>query len=280
MVRPVRRRELVRHLQAAYGISERKACGAAGFGRASHRYTSRRDPQVELRIRLKDLAETRVRYGYRRLSILLRREGWPVNDKRIYRLYSEEGLSIRTRSPKRRRSCRYRTGRPEAAGVNECWAMDFMSDRLFDERPFRILTIIDCHTREALACSARNGFRAYQVVEELDRLCRLRGKPQRIRVDNGPEFAGRMLDQWAYLNKVELDFSRPGNPTDNAHIEAFNSRLRQECLNASWFLSLPDARSKIEAWREDYNLNRPHSSLGNLTPSAFAAQINPARKVA
>jgi len=158
--------------------------------------------------------------------------------------------------------------------------MDFVSDRLFDERPFRILTIVDCHTREALATSARTNFRAYQVIDELDRIARLRGKPRSIRVDNGPEFAGRLLDQWAYLNKVELDFSRPGKPTDNAYTESFNSRLRQECLNAAWFLSMADARSRLSEWRDDYNQNRPHSALGNLTPSAFAALLEPARKVA
>jgi len=158
--------------------------------------------------------------------------------------------------------------------------MDFMSDRLFDGRPFRILTIVDCHTREALASAARTNFRAYQVIDELDRLARGRGKPRSIRVDNGPEFASRLLDQWAFLNKVELDFSRPGTPTDNAFIEAFNSRLRQECLNASWFLSMVDARQRITAWRDDYNRNRPHSSLGNLTPSDFAAQLEEARKIA
>ena len=226
------------------------------------------------------MAEARVRYGYRRLHVLLQREGWQINHKRTYRIYSEEGLSIRTRSPRRRRACRYRAGRAEAEGMNDVWAMDFLSDKLFDSRPFRILTILDCHTREALATSARTNFRAYQVVEELDRIARLRGKPRSIRVDNGPEFAGRLLDQWAYLNKVELDFSRPGKPTDNAFIEAFNSRLRQECLNASWFLSMPDARQRITEWRIDYNEERPHSALGNLTPSAYAAQLQRARKVA
>ncbi|MBB3937082.1 putative transposase [Aureimonas phyllosphaerae] len=148
-----------------------------------------------------------------------------------------------------------------------------MSDRLFDDRPFRILTILDCHTREALATCARTNFRAYQVTEELDRLVALRGKPTSIRVDNGLEFAGRMLDQWAYLNKVELDFWRPGKPTDNAFIEAFNARLGSECLNASWFLSIADARSRIEAWRNDYNHHRPHTSLGNLTPAEFVDQL-------
>ena len=171
-------------------------------------------------------------------------------------------------------------GRSEAGGANDVWAMDFMSDRLFDERPFRILTIVDCFTREALSTAARTGFRAYQVVDELDRLARLRGRPRSLRVDNGPEFAGRLLDQWAYLNRVELDFSRPGKPSDNAFIEAFNSRLHQERLNASWFLSMADARTRIEAWRIDYNQNHPHSALGGLTPTEFADQVKPARKVA
>lgn len=280
MVKPVRRREVIRHYQDVFQVSERRACSAMGFGRASHRYQSRRDTEVALRMRLKELAESRVRYGYRRLHVLLQREGWCVNHKRLYRLYCEEGLSIRTRSPKRRRSCRYRSGRSKVGAMNDVWAMDFMSDRLFDGKPFRILTIVDCYTREALATSARTNFRAYQVIDELDRLARIRGRPRNIRVDNGPEFTGRLLDQWAYLNKVELDFSRPGKPTDNAYIEAFNSRVRQECLNASWFLSMADARNRINEWRTDYNENRPHSSLGNLTPSDFAAQLNPTRKVA
>jgi putative transposase len=231
-------------------------------------------------MRLKDLAESRVRYGYRRLHVLLRREGWPVNHKRVYRLYNEEGLSIRTRSLKRRRACRYRSARSEPGTMNDVWAMDFMSDKLFDNQPFRILTIVDCHTREALTTSARVNFRSYQVIEELDRIARVRGKPRSIRVDNGPEFVSRLLDQWAYLNKVELDFSRPGRPSDNAYIEAFNSRIRQECLNAAWFLSMADARQRINEWRTDYNQHRPHSALGNLTPSAFAEQFYPARKFA
>ncbi len=279
-MKPVCRREVVRHYQEVFALSERRACRAMGFGRASHRYLSRRDPAVELRMRIKELAESRVRYGYRRLHVRLRRERWQINHKRTYRLDSEEGLSIRTRSPRRRRACRYRAGRADAAGMNDVWAMDFLSDKLFDGRPFRNLTIVDCHTREALATSARTNFRAYQVVDELDRIARVRGKPRSIRVDNGPEFAGRLLDQWAYLNKVEQDFSRPGKPTDNAFIEAFNSRLRQECLNASWFLSMADARQRITDWRVEYNEERPHSALGNLTPSAFAAQLQPARKVA
>ena len=151
--------------------------------------------------------------------------------------------------------------------MNDVWAMDFMSDRLFDEQSVRILTIVDCFTREALVTAAGTKFRAYHVIDELDRLARIRCKPRSIRVDNGPEFAGRLLDQWAYLNKVELDFSRPGKPTDSAYIEAFNSRLRQKCLNASLFLSMDDARNRIDAWGTDCNETRSHSSLGVKFPS-------------
>ena len=231
-------------------------------------------------MRLEELAAARVRYGYRRLHVLLRREGWRVNARRIHRLYQEEGLAIRPKLPKRKRAWRYREGRPALGAANEAWAMDFMSDQLFDGRPFRILTVIDGHTREALATVPRASFRAYQVVETLDRLVALRGRPKSLRVDNGPEFAGKVLDQWAWLNGVEIDFSRPGKPTDNALIEAFNGRLRAECLNASWFLSLADARDRIEDWRCAYNEDRPHSALGNLTPRAFAIQAHRARGVA
>lgn len=265
---------------AAFGIGERRACKATGFNRSSQRYRRRSDEQIALRMRLRELAASRVRYGYRRLHILLKREGWAVNHKRTYRLYREEGLSIRSKVPKRKRAWRYREGRPQIGEPNQVWAMDFVSDRLFDERPSRVLTVVDCHTREALAIAPRASFRAYQVVEVLDRLVRERGKPGSLRVDNGPEFAGRMLDQWAYLNGVEIDFSRPGRPTDNAFIEAFNARLRIECLNASWFLSLSDARERIEQWRIDYNEDRPHTALGGLTPKAFAQQAIEARRLA
>jgi putative transposase len=221
-----------------------------------------------------------VRYGYRRLHVLLLREGYRLNHKRIYRLYREEGLSIRTKTPKRKRAWRYRSDRPKIAAVNHCWAMDFMSDALFNGRPFRLLTVVDCHTRESLAIVPRTNFRAFQVVEVLERLARERGKPKTIRCDNGPEFAGKMLDQWAYHNGVEIDFSRPGKPTDNAFCEAFNGRVRAECLNASWFLSMADAIERIEEWRCHYNNDRPHTSLGNLTPNEFARQTQTAREIA
>ena len=279
-MKPVVRREVVRHLQGAYAVGERRACQATGVRRSSQRYRSRRDPQTELRIRLRDLAACRVRYGYRRLHILFRREGWSVNHKRTYRLYAEEGLSIRPKLPRRKRAWRYRVGRPQATAPNEVWPMDFGADQLFDGRPIRILAVLDAHTREALSIVPRASFRAFDVVQDLDRRVRERGRPQTLKVDNGPEFAGRLLDQRAYLNGVELDFSRPGKPTDNARIEAFNSRLRAECLNVSWFLSLADARERLEAWRREYNEEQPHGSLQNLTPRAFAEQAQQARRVA
>ena len=234
MVKPAVRRDVVGVLRGAYQVSERRACHAMGFLRSSQRYRFRRDPQTELRMRLKDLAATRVRYGYRRLHVLLRREGWAVNHKRIHRLYAEEGLSIRTRLPRRKRAWRYREGRLEVGGANEVWSLAYplrgcaMADQLFDGRPIRILTVVDIHTREGLSTTPRANFRAAQVVEVLDQLVRTRGKPKTLRVDNGPEFAGRLLDHWAYLNGVEIDFSRPGKPTDNAFIEAFNARLRAD----------------------------------------------------
>ena len=175
-MKPARRPEVLRHCQGMFVVSERRACKATGYGRAAHRYQSCLDPAVEVRMRRKELAKTRIRYGYRRLYFLLQREGWTVNHKRIYRIYSEEGLSIRSRSPVSRRDCRYRSGRPEAGMPIDVWAMDFVFDRLFDGRPLRILKISNCQTREALAKSAKTNFRGYQVIDELDRIAQLRAK--------------------------------------------------------------------------------------------------------
>lgn len=250
-----------------------------GLARSSHRYQSTKDEQAALRMRLKELAATRVHYGYRRLHILLRREGWDVNAKRIYRIYREEKLSLRTKKPKRRVSCRTRVDRPEASQVNDCWAMDFMSDELFDGRQIRLLTIVDHFTRESLAIEVGQRMRGREVVDVLERLACDRKLPKTLRVDNGPEFTSKVLDQWAYANSITLDFSRPGKPTDNAFIESFNGSVRAECLNENWFMSLDDAKEKIEAWRIDYNEQRPHSALGNLAPKEFASsgRARPAR---
>ena len=254
--------------------------GQTGFARSSHCYRSVVDEQVALRIRLKELAAARVRYGYRRLHVLLRREGFRVNHKRVYRLYVEEGLSIRTKRPRRHKSSKPRVGRAEVQGINESWSMDFMSDQLFDGRRIRLLTIVDCHSRESLAIEARFGFKGQHVAEVLSRLVAERGAPRTIRCDNGPEFVSRVVDPWAHWNKVELDFSRPGKPTDNAFIEAFHSRFRPECPDATWFSSLVDARERIEAWRKDYNEHRPHSALGNQSPNEFVStrRASPARQ--
>jgi putative transposase len=220
------------------------------------------------------LAASRVRYGYRRLHVLLLREGYRLNHKRTYRLYREEGLSIRTKTPKRKRAWRYRSDRPKIAAVNHCWAMDFMSDALFNGRPFRLLTVAPTEgMRRGHQGAVRAAFHCKRAPVEV-------ASPHSFRRCYGPEFAGKMLDQWAYHNGVEIDFSRPGKPTDNAFCEAFNGRVRAECLNASWFLSMADAIERIEEWRCHYNNDRPHTSLGNLTPNEFARQTPTAREIA
>ena len=267
---------MVKRLQAAYEVSERRACRAIGAARSTHRYQSCRDQRAELRIRLRDLAASRVRYGYRRLHILLKREGWQVNHKLVYRLYLEEGLQMRAKTPRRNKSCRTRVERPKATRTNESWSMDFMSEQLFDGRRFRLLTLVDNFTRESLAIRVGQRLTGDDVVAVLDEVKgHRRAVPKSIRVDNGPEFISKSLDWWAYFNQVTLDFSRPGKPTDNAFIESFNGRVRQECLNQHWFLSLADAEEKIEEWRIDYNQARPHSSLGHRAPEEFAASLLP-----
>jgi putative transposase len=213
-----------------------------------------------------------VRYGYKRIHVVLRREGWRINHKRVYRLYKQDGLSLFERRTRRHRSASQRLPPPATRAINECWAMDFVSDQLYDGRKLRALTLVDVHTRECLAIWVDQGIKGDDVVRTLDAVIASRGQPERIQVDNGPEFVSKALDCWAYEHRIELAFSRPGKPTDNAHIEAFNGRLRQECLNQHWFLSLDDARAKIEAWRGGYNEARPHGSLGWATPAEYARQ--------
>lgn len=264
------RRELVAELMTRYGASRRQVCLALLFPSSTDYYRGHRDPQDALRVRLRDLAASRVRYGYRRLYVLLRREGWVINHKRVYRLYKQEQLALRRKNPRRRASCRPREGRPPVEAANQVWAMDFVTVPLADGRKARVLTVLDLFTREGLAIRADARFTSGQVVAVLEELTYLRGAPGSVRVDNGPEFTGKMLDLWAYFNKVTLDFSRPGKPTDNAFIESFNGRLRQECLDPNWFVCLEDLRQKTEAWRQEYNEERPHSALGDLAPREFA----------
>ncbi len=221
-------------------------------------------------MRIKDIAQARVSYGYRRIHVLLQREGWKVNHKRVYRLYRLEGLTMRPKRPRRHVLARRRMVRDTASYQNESWSMDFMSDALYDGQKIKLLTLVDNYTRESLALEVAWRLGGHGVVAALMEVVQEKGLPKSIRIDNGTEFTSKVLDQWAYLNGVELDFMRPGKPTDNALIESFNGRFREECLNESWFLSLEDAREKVEAWRQFYNRERPHGSLGNVPPLEFA----------
>jgi putative transposase len=223
-------------------------------------------------MRLRELASSRVRYGHRRLTVLLRREGWQINAKRVYRLYREEGLQV----PNKRRAKRAAQARVPLSGAvrpNQRWSMDFVSDRLTDGRWFRVLTVVDPYTRECLCAYADRSQTGEKVVERMKRLVAERGVPESITTDNGGEFAGQAMDAWAHKAGVKLDFIRPGRPVQNAFIESFNGRLRDECLNGDLFSSLADAREKIERWRRDYNQRRPHSALADRTPEEFARTI-------
>ena len=215
---------------------------------------------------MKEICETRVRYGYRRVHVLLRREGWMVNHKKTYKLYKELGLQLRAKVPKRRVKAKLRVGRQAASRSNDVWAMDFLHDQLATGQKIRVLTVVDTFSRFSPALDARMSYRGEDVVRTLDRVGGEIGYPKTIRVDNGSEFISRDLDLWAYVRGVTLDFSRPGKPTDNAFAEAFNSRVRAECMNANWFLTLADAREKLEAWRRYYNEDRPHGAIGNKPP--------------
>jgi putative transposase len=265
-LKPARKRQLVDHARATWQVSIRRACRALPVDRSTYHYRSRRAGQAQLTERIKEMAASRVRYGYRRIHVLLRREGWPVNSKRVYRLYRELGLQLRNKTPKRRVRAKLREGRVRATRANETWAMDFVHDQLATGRKLRVLTIVDTFSRFSPAVEARFNFRGADVVEVLDRLAKTVGLPRAIRVDQGTEFVSRDLDLWAYHRSVTLDFSRPGKPTDNAFIESFNGKFRAECLNAHWFMSLDDAQRKCEDWRRDYNEERPHSAIGNKCP--------------
>jgi len=194
---------------------------------------------------------TRIRYGYRRIHVLLQREGWEVNAKRVYRIYREEGLQLRSKTPKRKVSAKRRESPVTATQTNEVWAMDFVSDQLFDGRRIRILTVVDAFTKVSPIVDVRRSYKGPDVVDTLRHVTAIYGMPKEIRVDNGPEFISKALDLWAYMNGVTLEFSRLGKPTDNAFIESFNSKFREACLNASWFLSEKDAKSKCDAWQKE-----------------------------
>lgn len=253
-----------------FEVSCQRACGLLGLQRSSFYYRSRKKERVVLKMRLKELAMVRVRFGYPRLTVLLKREGWAVGKKLVYRLYRELGLEMR--SKKRRKLASANRGPVEVATrPNERWSMDFMTDRLQSGRYFRTLTVIDQFTRECLKLEVAHHMSGARVVESLERVAEWRGHPNSITVDNGTEFCSRAVDAWAYRHQVKLDFIRPGRPVENGLIESFNGRLRDECLNLHLFWSVEDAHAKLETWREDYNTERPHSALANLPPAAFAA---------
>jgi putative transposase len=256
------------YLEASWTRSERRACGLVGLSRSSCRYQGSGRENEPLTERLRELAAERRRFGYRRLHVLLCREGWTVNHKRVYRIYRAEGLSVRRRC--RKRVARERCPMPQLTGPNQRWALDFVSDALSWGRKIRMLTVVDAFTRESLAIEVDTSLSGVRVARVLDRIVGERGQaPAEIVLDNGPELTSKALDQWAYERGVRLRFIEPGKPVQNAFIESFNGRLRDECLNEHWFLSLPDARRVVEDWRIDYNQHRPHSSLGNLAPEEF-----------
>ena len=260
---------MIEYLRVCYRVRVRRACRVISAPRSTLYYRSLKDEQAILRKRIREIAAIRMRYGYKRIHTLLKREGWAVNHKRVYRLYCEEGLQMRHKRPRRRVSAKIREERTDVVRPNQCWSMDFMTDELFDGRRIRVLTIVDNFSRVSPFIGVGFRYKGYDVVSALATATRLYGMPERIQLDNGPEFVSKEMDLWAYASGVVLDFSRPGKPTDNAFIESFNGRFRDECLNSHWFLSLADAERKIEDWRRDYNLVRPHSSIGDVSPLAF-----------
>ena len=266
-MKPAVRRSVVHYLGEQWAMSERRACGLAVVCRATVRYRAHGDDGESVRTRLRELAALRKRFGYRRLGVLLRREGVLVNHKRVYRLYREEGLSLRRR--KRKRLTSEGRGPGELASrANQVWSLDFVSDALAPGRRLKLLTLVDTYTRESLAIEVDTSIGGERMARVLDRVIAERdAQPEEIVMDNGPEMTSRALDQWAYERGVKLRFIAPGKPVQNCYIESFNGRLRDECLNQHWFRSLADARQIVEEWRLDYKAC-PTASVGNFTPAA------------
>ncbi len=250
------------------GLSKRKACILVGLSRTAYSYKPCRKDDSMLRSRLRELAGQRKRFGSPRLHILLKREGLVTNHKHTERLYREEGLALR-RKRRRKGAAGARIAITPPERPNQKWSMDFVADSIVTGRRFRALAIVDDYSRECPAIEVDTSLGGRRVVRVLDKLAETRDLPDVITMDNGPEFAGRALDEWAYRKGVKLNFIRPGKPIENAFAESFIGRLRDECLNTNWFLSIRHARELIENWRKDYNTVRPHSSLGGLAPQAF-----------
>jgi putative transposase len=253
-----------------FGISERRACGLLNVWRSSCRYQQTPDHNEGLRERLVELASERPRFGYRRLGVLLARQGERVNHKRLFRVYRQAGLSVkRTR---RKKLLRIGVAQPVLSQPNQEWSLDFVCDALGTGRAVRVLSVVDNFTRECLALETDTSFASLRVTRVLDDVIAKRGVPKALRMDNGPELTSRHFLAWCMERKIAMHHIQPGKPMQNGHVESFNGRLRDECLNANWFRNLFDARHKIAVWRDDYNGARPHSSLAYRTPDEFAAQ--------
>jgi len=273
MVTPAAHREAVAYLQQTYEMSQRRACRVIAGDRSSVRYRTRRPDDAPLRERLKALAQERRRFGYRRLHVLLRREGHAVNRKRVQRIYREERLTVRRRGG-RKRAIGTRRPIETPLAANQRWSLDFVSDQFTDGRRFRILEVYDDCTRECLTLVADTSISGRRVARELDAIIAWRGKPAMIVSDNGTELTSNAILEWADQRKVGWHYIAPGKPQQNGFSESFNGKLRDELLNETLFSSLSDARAKLEAWRRDFNQVRPHSSLGYLTPSEYARALS------
>jgi putative transposase len=272
VVTPAASRQAAAYLRSAHGMSERRACRVIGCDRASIRYRPTRPDDSELRERLKALAQERRRFGYRRLHVLLRREGHVVNRKRIQRLYREEKLMVRRRGG-RKRALGLRRPIEVPQGPHQRWSLDFVSDQLTDGRRFRILAVVDDFTRECLALLADTSLSGRRVARVLDDLVQRHSRPAVVVSDNGTELTSNAILSWADQHRVGWHYIAPGKPQQNAYVESFNGRLRDELLNETLFRSLPHAREMLEHWRRDYNEHRPHSKLGWMTPRDYALAL-------
>ena len=271
MVTPAARRDAVAHLCEAHQVSQRRACSVLGVDRSSVRYCSVRPDDAELRKAMKAVATERRRFGYRRVHVMLERQGWQVNQKKLRRLYREEKLQVRKRGGRKRA---LGTRRPilVPARPNERWSLDFVSDAFSDGRRFRVLAIVDDFSRECLALVADTSLSGLRVTRELTAVMARRGRPRTIVSDNGTELTSMAVLRWCQETRIDWHYIAPGKPMQNAFVESFNGSFRDELLNETLFSSLTEARVEITAWKEDYNINRPHSSLGNLTPQEFATK--------
>ena len=276
MVTPAARREAVAHLQASLGMSERRACRVVGADRKSMRYRSTRPDDADVRMRLRDLAQQRRRFGYRRLHILLRRDGVLINRKKTQRLYTEEGLTVRKRRS-RRRAVGARAAPPVVALPNQRWSLDFVHDQMACGRRFRVLNIVDDVTRECLRAVPDTSISGRRVVRELADLIAERGNPGMIVSDNGTELTSNAVLAWCGEAGITWHYIAPGRPMQNGYVESFNGRMRDELLNETLFLGLDHVRCAIADWIADYNAERPHSSLGYATPAAYAAELEKQR---